>query len=135
MRLCWCFRAFKRHVNAVFFRFHAHGFGVQHDVVKAVLIHFLPHFDQVAVRALHQAVHHFHHIQACAQSAVNRAHFKANDATADDQHFFWHAFKLQRTRRINDAWIFRDERQFGHAAARGNDGIFKRHGFFAARFF
>jgi hypothetical protein len=29
---------------------------------------------------LHQAVHHFHHVQAGAQRAVNRAHFQANDA-------------------------------------------------------
>jgi hypothetical protein len=28
---------------------------------------------------LHQAVHHFHHVQACAQRAVNGAHFQADD--------------------------------------------------------
>ena len=65
----------KRHLNAFGSGFGANGFGFQHDVVKAVGIHFLPHLDQVAICALHQAVHHFHYIEACAQGAVNGPHF------------------------------------------------------------
>jgi hypothetical protein len=34
---------------------------------KRVGVHLLPDLDQVAVGALHQAVHHFHHVQARAQ--------------------------------------------------------------------
>jgi hypothetical protein len=45
-------------------------------------VHLLPDLDQVAVGALHQAVHHFDHVQARAQRAVDRAHFQADDAAA-----------------------------------------------------
>ena len=41
--------AFKRHVDAVLARLSTHGFGLKHDVVKALLVAFLPDFDQVPV--------------------------------------------------------------------------------------
>ena len=50
------------HFNAFGSSFRTHSFGVEHDVVKAVCIHFLPDFDQVTVCALHQTVHHFYNI-------------------------------------------------------------------------
>ncbi len=50
-----------------------------------MLVHLLPDLDEVAVRALHQAVHHLDHVQAGAQRAVHRAHFQADDAAADDE--------------------------------------------------
>ena len=64
----WCWRSatfFCRsecHFNTFGRGFSTHGFGFEHDVVKAVCIHFLPHFDQIAVSALHQTVHHFDYI-------------------------------------------------------------------------
>ena len=121
-------------INTVFFRLHGHGFGVDHNVVEAVFIELLPHFHQIAVGALHQAVHHFHHIQACAQSAVNRAHFQADDAAADDQHFLRHFFQFQRTARVDNARVLRNKRQIHHAAAGGDDAVFKAYGFFLAGF-
>ncbi len=65
-----------------------HRFGFQHDVVKTVCIHFLPHLHQIAVCALHQAIHHLDHVQACTQRRIHRAHFQANNAAAQNQHAF-----------------------------------------------
>jgi hypothetical protein len=64
----------------------AHRLGLEHDVVEARRVHLLPDLDQVAVGALHQAVHHLDHVQARAQRGVHGAHFQADDAAADDQH-------------------------------------------------
>ena len=58
---------FKCDVDAVLTRLNCNGFGVGIDVVKAVGVVFLPNFNEVAIRALHQSVHHFDHIQACAE--------------------------------------------------------------------
>ena len=67
---CWSgaalFSGRERHFNAFGRSFRTHGFGFQHDIVKAVGIHFLPDFDQIAVSALHQTVHHFYDIQSRA---------------------------------------------------------------------
>ena len=60
--------------------------GLEHDVVEARRVHLLPDLDQVAVGALHQAVQHFDHVQARAQRGIDRAHFQADDAAAQDQH-------------------------------------------------
>ncbi len=76
LRLFRCICTFKGNVNAVFFRLDCNGFGVDHNVVKTVFVLFLPYFNQVAVCALHQAVHHFNHIQARTQRAVNRTHLQ-----------------------------------------------------------
>ena len=75
LRLFRCFFAFESHINAVFFGIYCYGFGVGHDVVETVFVQLLPNFYQIAVGALHQAVHHFHYIQAGAQRAVHRTHF------------------------------------------------------------
>ena len=123
----WLFRricAFKSNVNAVFFRLNSNSFGVNHDVVKTVFVLFLPYFNQVAVCALHQAVHHFNHIQARTKSAVNRTHFETDNTAADNQQFARYFFQSQSAAGIDDAWIFRDERQFGYAAACCNDTVF-----------
>ena len=39
------------------------------DVVEALGVELLPHRDQVAVGAEHQAVHHLHHVQARAEAS------------------------------------------------------------------
>jgi hypothetical protein len=44
--------------------------GLIRGMSKARCVHLLPDFDQVAVGALHQTIHHFHQVQACAQGAV-----------------------------------------------------------------
>ncbi len=66
---------FKCHLNTGLGGFGPHGFGFEHDVVKTRGVHFLPDLDQIAVGSLHQPVHHFNHIKARAQRAVNGAHF------------------------------------------------------------
>ena len=63
----WFFRricTFEGNVNAVFFRLDSNSFGVDQDVVKTVFVLFLPYFNQVAICALHQAVHHFNDVEA-----------------------------------------------------------------------
>ena len=66
---------FKCHLNTRLGCFGPHSFGFQHDVVKTRGVHFLPDLDQIAIGTLHQTVHHFNHIKASAQRAVNGAHF------------------------------------------------------------
>ena len=56
------FFAFKGNIDAIGFGFHGNGFGAGHDVVKAMGVHFFPYFFQIAVCALHQAVHHFYYV-------------------------------------------------------------------------
>ena len=56
--------AFKRHINAVFFSDGTDGFRLEHQVVKTMAVHFLPDFDEIAVRALHQTVLHLNDIEA-----------------------------------------------------------------------
>ena len=89
--------AFKRHFDASRRRFGCHGFGLEHDVVKTRRIHFLPNLDQVSIRPLHQAIHHFDDVKARAEGAVNRAHFQANDAAAQDEHALRHFFEIEST--------------------------------------
>ena len=93
---------------------------------------FLPYFNQVAVCALHQAVHHFNNIQARTQSAVNCTHFETDNTAADDQQFARYFFQSQSAAGIDDAWIFRNERQFGYAATCCNDTVFEGNDFFLA---
>ncbi|CWN32114.1 Uncharacterised protein [Neisseria meningitidis] len=127
-RIC----TFKGNVNAVFFRLDCNGFGVDHNVVKTVFVLFLPYFYQIAVCALHQAVHHFNHIQTRTQRAVNRTHLETDNTAADNQQFARYFFQSQCAAGIDDARIFRNERQFGNAAACCNDTVFEGNDFFLA---
>jgi hypothetical protein len=108
----------------------AHGLGLEHDVVEAVLVHLLPDLDQVAVGALHQAVHHFDHVQARAQRAVHRAHFQADDAAADDQHLLGTpcsaSAPVESTTRGSSGM-----KQAHGLAAGGDDGLLERPPFAA----
>jgi len=65
---------FKAYLNACGRRLSTDAFGLEHDVVKTWIIHFLPDFDQVAVSALHQTIHRLHHVLAGVQSSVERTH-------------------------------------------------------------
>ena len=58
----------------------------EHDSVEARLVHLLPDLHQVAVGALHQAVEHFHDVEAGAERRIHGAHFQPDDAAADHQH-------------------------------------------------
>ena len=70
---------------------------------------------------MHQAVHHFHHIQACAQRAVHGAHFQADDAAAQDQHVLGDFFEFQGAGAVHHAGIVGHEGQAHGLAADGDD--------------
>ncbi|CAM5197284.1 hypothetical protein CDEN61S_00319 [Castellaniella denitrificans] len=108
--------------DAVFPGLRPHRPGVEHDVVEAPGVHLVPDLDQVAVGAGHQGGQHLHHVQAGAQRGVDRAHFQADDAAADDQHALGHRFQGQRAGGVDDARIVRQERQLHRLAAGGDDG-------------
>ena len=90
----------------------------------------MPYFNQVAVCALHQAIHHFNNIQARTQSAVNRTHFETDNTAADNQQFARYFFQGQCAAGVKNSRIFRDERQFGYSAACCNDTVFEGNDFF-----
>ncbi|OQC07498.1 MAG: hypothetical protein BWX79_01871 [Alphaproteobacteria bacterium ADurb.Bin100] len=98
------------------------GLGLEHDVVEALGVHLLPDLDQVAVGALHQAVHHFDHVQAGAQRAVHRAHFQADDAATQNQHALGHFLERQGSGGVHDARVVGHEGQTHSLRAGRNDG-------------
>ena len=59
---------------------------LQHDVVEARRVHLLPHLDEIAVGARHQAVEHLDDVEARAERRIDRRHLEADDAAADDEH-------------------------------------------------
>src|SRR5690606_4709116 len=63
--------AFELDPDAVLLGFGRDCLGLQHDAVEAVGVLLLPGLDQIAVRALHQAVHHFDHIDAGAEGGID----------------------------------------------------------------
>ena len=95
LRLCRSFSAFKCHINTIFFSFNSCGFGIQHNIIKTMFVFLLPDSDHITVSTLHQTIHHFYHIQTCAQCAVHCTHFQTNNTAADYQHFFRHKFQCQ----------------------------------------
>ncbi|OEZ92696.1 hypothetical protein JAB9_46260 [Janthinobacterium sp. HH107] len=124
------FGRFERDLDAFRQRLDGDRLGLGHDVVEALLVELLPYLDGVAVSALHQAIHHFDHVDARAEGRINRRHFQADDAAADDQHAFRDLAQFQRARRIDDARVFRHERQLHHGRAGGDDGLLELHDFF-----
>ena len=126
------FGRFKRDLDAFRQRFHGDRLGLGHDVVEALLVELLPHLDRVAVGALHQAIHHFDHVDARAERGIHGRHFQADDAAADDQHAFRDLAQFQRARRIDDARVFRHEGQLHHGRTGGDDGLLELHDFFRA---
>ena len=130
----WGFFTFKCNVNAIFFSFNRNGFGFRHDVVKAMRVHFFPYFNQITVSTLHQTVHHFYHIQTCAQCAVNRTHLQTDDTTTDNQHFFRDLTQFQCTCTVHNTWVFWNKWQIHHTTTHCDDTVFESNGFFAACF-
>src|SRR5690606_14855551 len=102
-----CFGGFEGDLDAFLQCLDAYSLGLQHDAVEALLVELLPYLDQVTVCALHQAIHHFDHVDACAERGINRCHFQADDAAADDEHLLRHTAQLQRAGGIHDARVFR----------------------------
>ena len=130
-----CAFTFEGDINAILLCLHADRFGFQHDAVKAFLVHFLPDLDQIAIRARHQAIEHFHHIEARSQRGIHGAHFEADDAAADDQHFLRNFFERQCAGRIDNARIIGNEWQAHHLRASRDDGFVEADDFFLAGFF
>ena len=126
--------AFKRHLYALGHGAGGHGFGFQHQVVKARGIHLLPHLHQIAVCALHQTIGHFHHIDARTQSAVDGGHFQTNDAATHHQHALGHFGKLQSTGAVDHPGVIGEKRQMNRLAARRNNAVLETHHLFAAGF-
>jgi hypothetical protein len=91
--------AFEGDVEAVFLGVDGDRLGLQHDLVEAAGVLLFPDLDGVAVGALHQAVHHFDHIDAGAEGGIDGGHFQADDAAADDQHLLRHEAQFERAGR------------------------------------
>ncbi len=72
---------------------------------KRLAFCFSQTLTSVAVGALHQAVHHFDHVDAGAQRGVDGGHFQADDAAAHDQHLLRHEAQFQRAGRVDDARV------------------------------
>ena len=96
---------------------------LQHHVVEARGVDLLPHLDQVAVGALHQAVEHLDHVDARAQRRIDGGHLEADDAAADHQHALRDALEQQRAGRIDDTFVVRHEGQLHRLRAGGDDGL------------
>ena len=126
------FGRLKRDLDAFRQSLDGHRLGLGHDVVEALLVELLPHLDRIAVGALHQAIHHFDHVDARAKRGIDSRHFQADDAATDDQHAFRDLTQFQRARRIDDARVFRHEGQLHHGRTGGDDGLLELHDFFGA---
>ena len=100
-----------------------------------MLILLFPDLDGVTIRPLHQAVEHFDDINAGTQRRIDRGHFEADDAAADDQHFLRHEAQFQCPGRIDDARIVRQEGQMHRRTTRRDDALLEADDFLAAGFF
>ncbi len=122
----------KRHFDAFRQSTRRHGLGLEHDIVKTRRVHLLPDLDQVAVRTLHQAIHHFDHIQTGTQRAVDGAHFEPDDAAAQNQHALGNLFELQGAGGVDHARVVGHEGQ-AHGLRTGcDDGVFEGDDFLGA---
>jgi hypothetical protein len=99
------------------------GLGPDHHPVEARLVELLPDPDEVAIRAGHEAVEHFDDVEPGAERRVNRSHFETDDAAADHEHPLRHRLEEKRARRIEDAWIVRNERQAHRLRPGGDDRL------------
>jgi hypothetical protein len=115
--------AFEGDPQAVVLGVDGNGLGLQHDLVEAAGVLLFPDLDRVAIRALHQAIHHFDDIDFGAQGGIDGGHFEADDAAADDQHLLRHEAQFERPGRIDDARVFRDEGQMHRRRAGGDDAL------------
>ena len=64
LRLIWRALPLKLHFNALRPGLGSHGAGPGHDPIESVGIKFLPDLDCITVRARHQTIEHFDHIDA-----------------------------------------------------------------------
>jgi hypothetical protein len=69
------------------------------------------------------AIHHFDDIDFGAQRRIDRGHFEADDAAADDQHLLRHEAQFERPGRIDDARVLRDEGQMHGSRTGGDDAL------------
>jgi hypothetical protein len=115
--------AFELDPQAVVLGVDGNRLGLQHDLVEAAGVLLFPDLDCVAIRALHQAIHHFDDIDFGAQGGVDRRHFQADDAAADDQHLLRHEAQFERPGRVDDARVFRNEGQMHGGRTGGDDAL------------
>jgi hypothetical protein len=109
------------------------GLRPEHDPVEARLVHLFPDANEVAIRAGHQAVEHLDDVEARAERRVHRSHLEPDDAAADDEHPLRDRGELQRSCRVEDAGIFRHERQPYRLRACGDDRVLEAHDGLLAR--
>ena len=94
LRLCRCALAFKLHMNTIGLGLGAYGLTFQHELIETVSVVLLPDLHQITVSALHQAIEHFHHINACAEGGIHGRHFQTNDSATNHQHTLGLKFQL-----------------------------------------
>ena len=103
-------------------------FRLEQDLVVELADSLGERGDDVGVGAGHQLIHHLDHGDACAERIIDRRHLEADDAAAQDQHAFRDEAHLQRSGRIPDARIGRDEPGRDRLRAGGDDRVLEAHG-------
>ncbi len=131
LRLRWRLLAFEADPDALGCGLGGHGFGLQHDLVKAVGVHLLPHLDQIPVGAEHHVVEHFYYVDAGAERGVDGGHLQADDARAHHQHALRNSRQLQRAGRVDDARVLWHEGQLHGLRTGGDDRLLEAHDFFS----
>ncbi len=107
---------------------HARDLRRRHDGLVPRLDDLEERPQQVLVRAGHQLIHEFDDADFGAERAVNAGHLEPDDAAADDEHALRQRIELERARRIDDARIIRQPRQFHRLGTGRNDAFFERNG-------
>ena len=74
----------ERDIDAVRLRIDRRRLCLQHDLVEAVSILFLPDGNQIPVGSRHQAIEHFHDLDPRTQDGIDGGHFQSNDAAAEN---------------------------------------------------
>jgi hypothetical protein len=96
----------ERHPQSVFLSFDLRDFRFHQDLFVALRDPLLERSNQIGVAARHQTVREFDDCYFDAESVVHRGHLQSDDAAADDEQAF-RQIELERTGRVDDAWIVR----------------------------
>ena len=124
-RIAW---TFEKRAQAARFGLDAGDLGFEQDLFVALVDFAAEGPHQIRIGARHEYVEKFDHADLGAERVVNRRHFKADDAAADDQEAAGHVLQLEGPGRIDEAGIVRETRQFDRSGAGGEDGLFEAHG-------
>ncbi len=92
----------------------------------------MPDLDHVAVCALHQAIHHFNHVDPCSERGIHGGHFQADNAAADNQHTLRNLAQFQRAGAIYNTWIIRNKWQIHYSRAGSDNRLLELDSFLRA---